>query len=168
MYMKTIRGQSLLAGLVVALGGLALLWAVPSTARADEKKEEVRHPLHRALEELREAKKDLEIADHDFGGHRKEALEATDHAIKHLERLLGWVKEHKKEELKKEFKEEKREDKKGEKHPRILGAIHELRQAHKYVKESEWEFGDSKQKEEALKSIDHAIKQLEKALEFDK
>jgi hypothetical protein len=65
--------------------GLALAAAafLPSRAAAD--KDEERHPhIRRAIEELREAKKDLENADHDFGGHRKEASEAIDVALKQL------------------------------------------------------------------------------------
>jgi hypothetical protein len=164
--MKAIRVRGLSLALpALLLGGLALLSSAPRPAAAADDKEWVRHPLHKALTELREARQEMEKAPHDFGGHKEAALKATDNAIKHLERLLGWVKEHRKEEAKQEFKDEKREEKKGEKHPRIHAAIHELRKAHKYVKESELEFGDNKQKEEALKSIDHAIGQLEKALD---
>jgi hypothetical protein len=165
--MKVLLARSLsglLAGLVLGLGSLALLSTAPSKARAAE--EPVRHPLHKALEELREAKRELEKAPHDFGGHKKEALEATEHAIKHLDHLLGWVKDNHKEDLKQEFKDEKRAEVKGEKYPRLHAAVHELKRAHKFVEDSKYEFGDKKQKEEALKSIHHAIVQIEKCLEY--
>jgi hypothetical protein len=64
----------------------------PAVAKADEKEKE-RHPhIHKALEELREARKDLKEADHDFGGHRAEAVEAIDVAIKQLELALKFDK----------------------------------------------------------------------------
>jgi len=48
-----------------------------------------RHPeIRRALEGLREAKRALEHADHDFKGHREAALKATDEAIKDCEEAL--------------------------------------------------------------------------------
>jgi hypothetical protein len=60
--------------------------AAPARA-ADEKKE--KHPhIHAAIKELKEARKDLTGADHDFGGHRVKAIEAIDHAIEQLEKAL--------------------------------------------------------------------------------
>ncbi len=136
------------------------LFALSTALAADEP----RHPLHRAVEECREARRELEKADSNFGGFKEAAIKSTDHAIRHLERMLGWVREHKKEELKQEFKDEKRAEVKGEKYPRLHAALHELRRAHKYVEEAKHDFGDSKQKEEALRSLHHAILDLEKAL----
>jgi len=44
------------------------------------------HPrIFRAIEALRDARAYLEAAPHDFGGHRKEALRATDEAIRQLQ-----------------------------------------------------------------------------------
>ena len=72
----------------VGTAGLAALAAgalLPSRAAADKDKDEERHPhIHRAIEELREARKDLEGAEHDFEGHRKEAIEAIEAAVKQL------------------------------------------------------------------------------------
>jgi hypothetical protein len=52
-----------------------------------------RHPhIRAALEELREAKRELEKADHDFGGHRKEAIKAIDEALIQLEKALKFDK----------------------------------------------------------------------------
>lgn len=51
------------------------------------------HPhIRAALRELREARRELETAAHDFGGHRKEALEAVDNAIKQLQEALQYDK----------------------------------------------------------------------------
>ena len=77
------RTLSLAGGLVLAGLGLS---ATGGPARAEEKE---RHPhIRAAIHELREAKRDLEKADHDFGGHRKAAIEAIDHAIRQLEKAL--------------------------------------------------------------------------------
>src|SRR5437773_8889133 len=50
-----------------------------------------RHPAVRnALRSLDAAKAELQHADHDFGGHRAEALEAVDNAIKQLNKLMEY------------------------------------------------------------------------------
>ncbi len=49
------------------------------------------HPeIHDALASLRHAREHLEHAAHDFGGHRAEALRATDEAIRQLEICLKY------------------------------------------------------------------------------
>ena len=49
------------------------------------------HPeIREAIESLRRAKEHLEHAAHDFGGHRVEALRATDEAIRQLEICLRY------------------------------------------------------------------------------
>jgi len=59
--------------------------AVPSAAAAEP------HPeIHDALNSLRRAKDHMEHAAHDFGGHRVEALHATDEAIRQLEICLKY------------------------------------------------------------------------------
>ena len=69
---------------IVALAGLSM---AASTAALAEGRE--RHPgIRRAINALRAARNDLEHADHDFGGHRVEAMEAVDHAIEQLEVAL--------------------------------------------------------------------------------
>ncbi len=58
-------------------------------ALASAKPEVERHPhIHSALRELREARTELKEADHDFNGHRAEALKAVDFAIEQLEKAL--------------------------------------------------------------------------------
>lgn len=69
---------------VVALAGLSM---AASTAALAEGRE--RHPnLRRAINALRSARNDLEHADHDFGGHRVEAMGSIDRAIEQLEVAL--------------------------------------------------------------------------------
>jgi hypothetical protein len=49
------------------------------------------HPeIHDAIEALRRARAHLEHASHDFGGHRAEAIRATDEAIHQLEICLKY------------------------------------------------------------------------------
>ncbi len=62
--------------------------ATPAAAPAE------RHPeIREALESLRRAKAHMEHAAHDFGGHRVEAIEATNQAIKQLELCLKFDKD---------------------------------------------------------------------------
>lgn len=52
------------------------------------------HPqIKDALAALRHAKEHMEHAAHDFGGHRVEALKATDEAIRQLEICLKYDKD---------------------------------------------------------------------------
>jgi len=47
------------------------------------------HPeIHAAIHHLEEAKKNLEAAAHDYGGHRVKALEATNHALEECHAAL--------------------------------------------------------------------------------
>jgi len=62
--------------------------AKPAAAAAAEP-----HPeIHDAIAALRRAKFHMEHAAHDFGGHRVEALKATDEAIHQLEICLQYDK----------------------------------------------------------------------------
>jgi hypothetical protein len=58
-----------------------------------QKKGGEQHPhMRAALHELREARHELETAAHDFGGHKAEAIEAVDNAIKQLQQALQYDK----------------------------------------------------------------------------
>lgn len=79
--MYTRRSASVAS--VAALASLCLT----STAALAQGRE--RHPnIRRAIDALRAARIDLERADHDFGGHRVEAMQAIDRAIGQLELAL--------------------------------------------------------------------------------
>jgi len=82
--------RKLLAGLL--LGAPALLAVSASSALAfQQPKKKEKHPhIRLAIHELREAKKELETAEHDFGGHRVEAIEAINVALKQLEKALQY------------------------------------------------------------------------------
>lgn len=63
----------------------------PNTTTADRKEP---HPqIREAIGALRRAKEHMEHAAHDFGGHRVEALRATDEAIHQLEECLKFDKD---------------------------------------------------------------------------
>ena len=82
--------RSLLASLV--LGAPALLAVSASSALAfQQPKKKEKHPhIRAAIHELREAKKELQTAEHDFGAHRAEAVEAINVALKQLELALQY------------------------------------------------------------------------------
>jgi L-lactate utilization protein LutB len=84
------HARALLVSSGLILGGVGIgAYVIPGAAMARDKDDKERHPhIHRALEELREARKELKEADHDFKGHREEALEAVDKAIKQLDICL--------------------------------------------------------------------------------
>ena len=66
----------------LALMALAVV-SLPHPARTAPPPE--RHPrIHAATEALREAREELRAAAHDFCGHRAEALEQVDRAIRQL------------------------------------------------------------------------------------
>ena len=64
----------------------AIMLALTPTSPAAE-----RHPeIHRAIAALRSARGHLQEAAHDLGGHRTDALRATDEAIHQLEICLKY------------------------------------------------------------------------------
>jgi hypothetical protein len=77
------------AGVPAAPAANALPAAPAATASPEERHPEIRE----ALEALRRAKQHMEHAAHDFGGHRVEAIEATDRAIRQLELCLKFDKD---------------------------------------------------------------------------
>lgn len=78
--------------MVLAVLGLALTLSMTRTAPAAASAPEPHPHIRAALHELREARAELKTAAHDFGGHRVEALEATDQAIRQLEECLKYDK----------------------------------------------------------------------------
>ncbi|MGB9465905.1 MAG: hypothetical protein WBR10_12415 [Candidatus Acidiferrum sp.] len=90
-----------LGALVVAFAYTASAPAAPNTAAASALPAPAPQPntttanpaephpeIREALGSLRRAKEHLEHAAHDFGGHRVEAIRATDDAIRQLELCL--------------------------------------------------------------------------------
>jgi len=97
--MKTrIVSLLVLASLILAFAFIASAPAAPNHANslsaATTATPAEPHPeIREALESLRRAKVHMEHAAHDFGGHRVEAIEATDRAIKQLELCLKYDKD---------------------------------------------------------------------------
>ena len=61
--------------------------------RAEQAGKTEKHPeIRAAIRSLERAKVDLQRAAHDFGGHRADALRATDEAIKQLRLALEYDK----------------------------------------------------------------------------
>jgi hypothetical protein len=97
-----ILGVVILTALIMAVAFSASAPAAPNTASATAvpapvpapepaKATPADHPeIHDALNSLRHAREHLEHAAHDFGGHRVEALRATDEAIRQLEICLKY------------------------------------------------------------------------------
>jgi hypothetical protein len=80
--MKIKSGRLLAAAVVL----LALAFPVTTPANPPE-----RHPeIRAAMASLRRAKEYMEHADHDFGGHRVEAIRATDEAMRQLDLCLKY------------------------------------------------------------------------------
>ena len=95
-----------LTGLILALALIASTPAAPNTAAGSAITAAASHPgtitadpkephpqIREAIASLRRAKEHLEHAAHDFGGHRVEALRATDEAIHQLEECLKFDKD---------------------------------------------------------------------------
>jgi multidrug efflux pump subunit AcrA (membrane-fusion protein) len=70
--------------------------AAQAAARAQgaaRKERNEQHPrIHAAIKELEEAKKELQAAPHDFGGHRADAVQAVDKALEQLRLALQYDK----------------------------------------------------------------------------
>jgi len=79
----TIKLTRLLGAAVVLL---ALAFPVTTPANPPEHHPEIRQ----AIAALRRAREHMDHAAHDFGGHRVEAIRATDEAIRQLEICLKY------------------------------------------------------------------------------
>ena len=121
---------------------------------------EPKHPhMHHALHEMREAHKELKEAKHDFGGHREKALHDVHAAIVQVEKALEGA-----DDAFKGYTPEKGIYDKYKNHPHLHHALHEMRLAHKQLKEASHNFGGHREK--ALHDLHAAIVQTEKCIEF--
>ena len=161
--MSFAKGLSVLFLAVVAVA----VGAGPAAA-ADKKADRPSHViLADALHQLRSINHTLEMANHDYGGHRAAAVHDIKAAEKQIRLLLDHVHKH-------------YQPKKGEKHPKdiplkepqllsdqqLADAIPELRYTVQHIKDAGHDFGGHKDK--AIKDLDTAIVQLENALKFSK
>lgn len=95
MLKKRITAAMLVVGLI---SPAVIMAQPPQENQKQEQREERRegkegHPaIRNAIKALERAKYDLEHADHDFGGHRAEALESVNNAIRQLNQALQYDK----------------------------------------------------------------------------
>ena len=76
-----------------APGGKAIPTASSQPANSTADPDEPHPQIRAALGALRQAKEHLEHSAHDFGGHRVDALRATDEAIRQLQICLKYDKD---------------------------------------------------------------------------
>jgi hypothetical protein len=93
-----IVGLLAVASLILAFAFIAVAPAAPNKANlpaapAATPAAEPHPEIREALGALRRAKEHMEHAAHDFGGHRVEAIEATNQAIRQLELCLKFDKD---------------------------------------------------------------------------
>ena len=89
--MSMTRRSAALA--IAALGGLTAASQLAEAQQPKLKEGRERHPrIRQAIRALEGAKDDLQRAAHDFGGHRAEALEACNNAIRQLQQALQFDK----------------------------------------------------------------------------
>jgi len=83
-----VAGLGLLGAVFLAGSTLVNSKSGPTAAPVAQAAEEHHPAIHRALHELRDARRELKEAKHDFDGHREDALKAVDVAIEQLEICL--------------------------------------------------------------------------------
>ena len=89
--LKKLFALTVVLGLMSATP--AMMTASAPLPNQEKKEKNERHPhIRAAIHELEEAKKELQTAAHDFGGHRVEAIEAIDNALKQLRQALQYDK----------------------------------------------------------------------------
>jgi len=138
-----------------------------------------RHPaIRHAIEALRAAKEDLEDASHDFCGHREDALESTNNALRQLQLALesdraaiepvdtmqtGLLYEKASWNVQGERGER---GERNERHPKIRQAIRALERAKGDLQNAAHDFKGHR--EEALDATNNAITRLRAALACDR
>jgi hypothetical protein len=88
----TVLASALLGGALTLLPVASEAAGPKQTAAAATAKNEKHPHIRKAIQELKAAKKELEKADHDFGGHRVAAIAAADSAIEQLQIALKYDK----------------------------------------------------------------------------
>ena len=114
-------------------------------------------PQMRRLHELIEARRELKEARHDFGGHRKEALEAVDDSIRTLREMLRVRGDRvpgieRRRDFYKSFRD----------NPHLRRALTDLREAREELRSARGDFG--RLKERALRDMERASREIERAL----
>ena len=160
-----------LAALISCLMLVCALAATATTARAAERE---RHPeILKAISALERARGELQDAAHDFCGHKAEAVEATDNAIRQLRLALesdraglgsqgSWSSGFSFENAAYTIPGSAGPR---ERHPEIREAIRALERAKNDLQHAAHDFHGHR--DEALESVNRALNQLQAALACD-
>jgi spore germination protein YaaH len=90
--LKKLCASVITFGLLTISPAISIAAPAPAPAQVLKGSAEQHPHIRAAIRELQEARHELETAAHDFGGHRKEAIEAIDSAIKQLRQALEYDK----------------------------------------------------------------------------
>jgi hypothetical protein len=91
--LKKLFAATVVLGLMTATPAMMTATAAPPQGGKEKHERNEQHPhIKAAIHELEEAKRELQTAAHDFGGHRVEAIEAIDNALKQLREALKYDK----------------------------------------------------------------------------
>lgn len=142
-------------------GFVAVLGFGGTSAQALEKKtKHVHMHMHHALWELKEAQTELSQSKVNFGDHKAKAQAAIADAINQITVALTSAQDPPSATP---TKRDVKEYKKYASHPHLHHVLHELKRAHTQLKEAKHDFGGHR--EAALKSVNHAIHQVEILIE---
>jgi hypothetical protein len=156
---------------LVALGGLALAGVSAAAEKAKpEPQAASNHQLVEAMHVLQATKKTLEAADHDYGGHRADAVKAIGAAHHQLKLALEFVHKGKADGTGKlaggtgkpagNSEPQKISD------MQLADAIPILKTTVRVLQKADHDYGGHRA--DAVRDLEGAIKELEKALEFVK
>lgn len=118
--------------------------------------------LHQALHELREARKELKDAPHEFGGHRAKALRGVEDAIKQIEAALIAADDN----VKSASNRKPESKKKYQHNPGMHYALDALKDAREELKNAKHAFNG--RRVDALRDVNFAMVQIELALKHAK
>jgi hypothetical protein len=168
------RFQSLARNLLIA-AAITLAFANGANAQAastkkgmPESQKASNHQLVEAIHVLNSVKKTLEAADHDYGGHRADAVRDIGHAAKQLHEALA--AHHK--TVKTGSTKTGTGNKNGQREPQKLSdaelaaSVPVLKETVTFLQMADHDYGGHKEK--AIKDLNAAITQLGKALKFSK
>jgi F0F1-type ATP synthase membrane subunit b/b' len=156
--------------LATLLSCLTLAFVFAASANAARAAE--RHPqIRKAIDALQRARGELQDAAHDFCGHREEALEATDNAIRQLRLALESDRASVDSDAAPDFRFEEAAYappafERRERHPEIREAVRALGRAKDDLQHAAHDYHGHR--EEALEAVNRALNQLNLALECDR
>jgi hypothetical protein len=159
--MRTLlRHTSVLA----ALGGLLAATGLAAAKPLPQKQSNA--ILRKTIHQLRLVEKELAGADHDYGGHRVDAIRDVKAAIKQLRLALGEQPGKQKPKTGKPGAGAKEPPPQGQSNAVLREGISQLRVCRAELNAADHDYHGHRA--DAVKAIDAAIKQLEIALKYEK